>query len=93
MLRVLQKLLLILPLSFAAEDCGSFVVNGCDRNFCTNRIVDGIPNAVVCQTLCLLATDFECKSFAFSEASSVSLLFGKFLEMMYNLYILKIKGK
>ena len=30
----------------SSENCGSFVVDDCDRNFCENRAVNGIGKAM-----------------------------------------------
>ena len=53
------------------ENCGSFVVDDCDRNFCENRAVNGIESPILCQILCSLTDDFKCQSFAYSRAHRV----------------------
>jgi hypothetical protein len=61
-----------------AGDCGSFVVDDCDRNLCENRAVNNIASPDLCQILCTLTVDFTCQSFAYSRAHQVSLLFWNF---------------
>ena len=70
------KCLLLIFLSIHGsleEDCGTFVVDDCDRNLCENRAVNGIESPILCQILCSLTEDFTCQSFAYSREHRVCL--------------------
>ena len=65
---------LLLSLSVNSQNapgCDEVLLTKCDRNYCENQIIDGLPTKEICQLSCKLAPDF-CQSWAFSRTYKVN---------------------
>ena len=51
--------------------CNDVVLSDCDRNYCENQIINGLPTSDLCQLACQLAENSFCLSWAYSNENKV----------------------
>ena len=51
--------------------CEDVVLTDCNRNYCDNQIIKGLPTSDLCQYSCQLAENSFCLSWAYSNANKV----------------------